>query len=188
MEIDDRKIIESFLDGDEEAFSWLVKKYARPVFNFVYQFVGNFQNAEDITQEAFVKAWKNIKIFNRKKSFKTWLYIIAKNTTYDYLKKKKTIPFSNFQDEEGNNRLENISDDSILPEDFESRKNFGKELQNKLGNLPEIYRSIIILHYKEDFSLRETSLILGEPYNTIKSRYRRALEKLKESFKENAPV
>lgn len=179
MNLEDNRLVEKFLSGDEEAFSQLVKKYLKPVYNFLYYFTRNQAELDDLTQIAFIKAWKNLEKFDCKKNFKTWIFAIAKNTAYDYFKKKKTIPFANFMDEKGNNKLENISDESILPDEILERKDLARELENKLAEIPEYYRIILMLHYKEDFSLQEIAEILDKPYNTIKSSHQRGLIKLK---------
>jgi RNA polymerase sigma-70 factor, ECF subfamily len=178
----DCKLIDIFLAGEEPAFSELVKKYLKPVYNFIFRLVYDRDSAEDLTQETFLKAWKNMKRFDPDKSFKTWLFTIAKNTAFDYLKKKKEIPFSNFTDEEGENWLENIADENFLPDELLELKNISEELDAILEKLPWHYRAILILHYKEDFSLHEIAEILDEPYNTIKSRRQRGLAILKKLF------
>lgn len=179
MNIDDKKLIRDFFAGDDTAYAKILEKYLHPVYNFLRTFVQDLDVLDDLTQETFIKAWKNLKSFDTEKNFKTWLFTIAKNTAYDFFKKKKTIPFSEFSDEQGNNALENISDDEILPleilEKFEKEKTFEKNLEK----LPNHYRIILLLHYKEDFSLQEISEILNVPYNTIKSRHIRALSKFK---------
>lgn len=177
---EDKKIIEDFLDGDGYAFERLLDKYFRAVYNFLYQLIKDVSVTEDITQETFIKTWKNIKRFDREKNFKTWVFTIAKNTAYDYFKKKKTIPFSFFENEEGNNKLENISENNILPDEILERKDIADELEKKLQEIPEKYRLILTLRYKEDFSLSEISKILDKPYNTIKSSHQRALRSLRE--------
>jgi RNA polymerase sigma-70 factor (ECF subfamily) len=179
MNLEDNQLVENFLSGDDAAFAQLVKKYLKPVYNFLYYFTRDRAVLDDLTQETFIKVWKNLKRFDRKKSFKTWLFMIAKNTAYDYFKKKKTVPFANFRDAGGNNRLENISDESILPDEILNRKNIAQELEKKLAEIPEHYRMILIMHYKEDFSLAEIAEILSKPYNTIKSCHQRSLKKLK---------
>lgn len=194
MEIsNENRIIEKILSGDEEAFAEIVKIYLSQIYNFLYRLAGDRDAAEDLTQEAFVKAWKNINKFDprRKRSlapyrtegsgsgFKTWLFTIAKNTAFDWLKKKKEIPFSTFTDEEGESWLENLADENILPDEILERKNIAEELDEILQKLPPHYRAILLLHYKEDFSLHEIAEILGESYNTIKSRHQRGLVILK---------
>ncbi len=182
MDKSDEKIIQEYLGGEEAAFSELVKKYLKPVFNFTFRLVNNRDAAEDLTQETFVKAWKNIKRYNPNKKFRTWLFAIAKNAAFDWLKKKKEIPFSTFEDEEGNNALKNISSDEILPNEILERENIAEELENILQKLPLPHRTVLLLHYKEDFSLHEIAEILDEPYNTIKSRHQRGLLKIKLMF------
>lgn len=182
---DDKKIVENLLNGNNEAFSEIVSKYLKSVYNFIYSLTRDFSSLDDLTQETFIKAWKNIKKFDKDRSFKTWIFTIAKNTAFDYFKKKKTIPFSNFIDEEGNNKLENISDNNILPDEILERKNIAEIMEGKLKEIPEKYRIILTLHYKEDFSLSEIAEILDKPYNTIKSGHQRALKKLKEVLKNN---
>ena len=177
---DDKKLIEEFLEGNEQAFNILVKRHIKPVYNFLFQLSHDRSIIDDLAQETFVKAWKNIKKFDTERSFKAWIFTIAKNTAYDYFKKKKTIPFSNFVDDEGNNKLENLSDDSILLDEILDRKEVAKEIEEKLKEIPEKYRIILTLRYKEDFSLQEIAEILKVPYNTVKSGHNRALGKLKE--------
>jgi RNA polymerase sigma-70 factor, ECF subfamily len=182
MSEQENNLIQKILSGDEDAFAEIVKIYLNPIYNFVYRLAGDRGAAEDLAQETFVKAWKNLKHFDLEKSFRTWLFTIAKNTTYDWLKKKKEIPFSNFADEEGGNWLENVADENILPDGILERSDFEKEFEKILEKIPVRYRAILLLRYKEDFSLHEIAEILGEPYNTIKSRHQRGLEMLKKAF------
>jgi RNA polymerase sigma-70 factor (ECF subfamily) len=180
MDTSENQLISKTLDGDEDAFAEIVKIYLKVIYNFVFRMVGDRDTAEDLTQEAFVRAWKNLSRFDQNKGFKTWLFTIAKNTAYDYLKKKKEIPFSSFADEEGESWLENVADENILPDEILERNDLAEELERILEKIPLHYRATLILHYKEDFSLHEIAEILGEPYNTIKSRHQRGLRKLKE--------
>lgn len=188
MDHDDNQLVENFLAGNDSAFEDLVKKYLKPVYNFLYHFISDREVLDDIAQETFIKAWKNIEKFDKSRNFKVWIFSIAKNNTYDYLKKKKTVPFSAFTDEEDNNKLDNIGDDSILPQEILIRAESAKILKERLDELPEIYRIILLMHYKEDFSLQEIAKILDKPYNTIKSQHQRGLIKLKNDFSNIEPV
>ncbi len=180
----DEQVIAAYRTGDETAFSVLVDRYMNHLYHFVLQFVGDREAAEDIVQESFVKAWKHLSRFDQEKSFKTWLFAIAKNTAYDFLKKKKTLPFSVFENDEGENALENTPGEHEHPEDILDREATAEALEEKLSVLPERYRVLLRLRYQEDFSLHEVATILHEPYNTIKSRHQRALKRLKEAFLE----
>jgi len=183
MEIpNENRIIEDILSGDEDAFSEIVKIYLNQIYNFVHRLAGDRDAAEDLAQETFLKAWRNLKRFDQKRNFKTWLFAIAKNTTFDWLKRKKEIPFSTFTDEEGESWLENVADETDLPDEILERSDFAEELDGILQKLPPHYRAILLLHYKEDFSLHEIAEILSEQYNTIKSRHQRGLVMLKKAF------
>jgi len=182
--MNENQLIPKVLDGDEEAFAEIVKIYLKAIYNFIYRLAGDRDAAEDLTQETFVKAWKNLERFDQSKNFRTWLFTIAKNTAFDWLKKKKEIPFSTFADEEGESWLENVADENILPDEILERSDLAEEMEKILEKIPVRYRAILLLHYKEDFSLHEIAEILGEPYNTIKSRHQRGLGKLKGFFKE----
>lgn len=178
----DKKSIERILTGDASAFSGILNRYLKPIYNFSASLTGDFEAAEDISQETFLKVWKNLKHFDQNKSFKTWIFAIAKNTAYDHLKKKKNLPFSYFENEDGTNPLTEIAGNDMLPDEFLERKDAAKILEKKLRGVPEHYRTILILFYKEDFNLREIAEILDLPYNTVKSRHSRALAKLKKEL------
>ncbi len=176
----DKKLIQAFFAGDDIAYAKILEKYLRSIYNFLRTFIQDQDALDDLTQETFIKAWKNLKSFDTQKNFKTWLFAIAKNTAYDFLKKKKTIPFSAFLNEEGDNILENIKTESVLPLEILEKAEREKVFETRLNQLPTDYRTLLMLRYKEDFSLQEISQILNIPYNTVKSRHIRALSKFKE--------
>ncbi|MFA7208820.1 MAG: sigma-70 family RNA polymerase sigma factor [Parcubacteria group bacterium] len=182
MEKADRQLIEEFLDGSDDSFEYLVGRYLKPVYNFLYQFTQDRDSLDDLTQETFIKAWKNIKKFDPEKNFRTWLFTIAKNTAYDFLKKKKTLPFSDFLDEAGNNRLENVVEDGPRLEEVLAGKDLARELEKKLQEIPDSYRILLLMRYKDGFSLQEIAQILDLPYNTVKSQHARALASLKKTW------
>lgn len=179
MDQNDNRLIENYLSGDEESFRKLVSIYLKPVYNFIFQFTRDTTCLDDLTQETFIKAWKNIRKFDREKKFKTWLFTIAKNTAYDWLKKKKTVPFSMFTDSEGYNKLEDISEDAVLPDELLKKADSAKDLEKIIKKIPDHYRIILTMRYKDDFSLQEISKILKIPYNTVKSQHQRGLKILK---------
>lgn len=187
MENSDNQLVENFLSGDEPSFEFLLGKYLKPIFNFLFQMTRDASVSEDLAQDTFIKAWKNISRFNQEKKFKTWLFTIAKNSAYDYFKKKKTISFSRFTDEEGNNKLENISGKVIISDEILAQKDIEKYVVKALQKMPEKYGAILTLCYKEDFTLVEAAEILGEPYNTVKSRHNRALKILRKELEMDAP-
>lgn len=189
MKHTDEQLIEEYLSGNKADFERIVNRYLKRIFNFVLQLTRDKYAAEDIAQDVFVKVWKNISSFDSKKKFSTWLFAIAKNTTYDFLKKKKTLPFSMFETDDGN-ILEYIEDETILHSQ-ELLKNIdnAKVVKKLLSELPVQTQTILLLHHTQGFSLEEIAEILGSSPNTLKSRYRRTILHLRKIFlsKKSAP-
>lgn len=168
--------------GSGKTLEKLIGEYTSPLFGFVFQLVHDRQTAEDIVQETWIKVWKHRHSFDQKKSFKTWIFTIAKNTAFDFLKKKKSIPFSSFENEDGVNTLD-VSDENIpLPDVIFSEKESRENILSALEGIPLLYRTLLLLAYRDDFSLREIASILDEPYNTIKSRHQRAIKLLRKAI------
>ncbi len=165
----DNKLITDYLKGDEKSLEILIKQYLKPIYNFTYRYVNNSQDAEDITQDVFVKVWRNLKKFDRNKSFKTWIFHIAKNTCFDYFKKKKAVSFS---------ELEPV-DPALLPDKIFEQITIKEILKTTIEKLLPKYRQVLLLRYNNDFTFQEISESTGKPLNTIKSQHRRALIKLK---------
>ena len=177
----DDQLIADYLKGDEESLEILIKRYLKPIYSFVYRYTGSGQDAEDITQEVFVKVWRNLKKFDQQRSFKTWIFAIAKNTSIDLLKKKKAIPFSEFENEAGENMItETLADPSPLPHELLEKAGMAQMLTSAMDTLSPKYRMVLFLRYNDHFNFREIAESLGEPLNTIKSRHRRALVNLKD--------
>lgn len=182
MEKNDQQLVADFLAGDEESFDFLVKKYLKSVYNFIYRLTNDVSVVDDLTQITFLKAWKNIRRYDENKPFKVWLFAIAKNTVYDAWKKKKTLPFVLFERADGSNKLEDVAEDKILPDEALMQMEAGGELDAKLKMLSKKYQLILMMHYKDELSLGEIAEVLNLPYNTVKSQHKRALNSLKEQF------
>lgn len=183
MEHRDEQLVQNFLAGDEKSFELLVDKYLKPLYNFTYQLTCNKEASEDIVQDTFVKVWKNISKFDTTKKFSTWIFAITKNTAYDFLKKKKTLPFSAFAGEDGNNMLEYIEDEKILHSQALLQKmDNAKDVEKFVASLSAKDQIILSLYHDQGFSLTEIAEILGSSPNTIKSQYRRAILWLRKKY------
>ncbi len=176
----DKQLIADYLKGNEASLEALIQQYLKPVYSFVCRYIGNAHEAEDITQEVFVRMWRNIKKFDQRKNFKTWIFSIAKNAAIDFLRKKKTIPFSEFETAEGKNILTGtLVDSSPLPSELSQRQDIKEALNSALEKLALPQRMILYLRYNDHFTFREIAETLAEPLNTVKSRHRRAIGMLK---------
>jgi RNA polymerase sigma-70 factor (ECF subfamily) len=190
MQKSDQEIIIEYLEGDKNSFTEIVNRYLKLIYNFVYRLIGNEKVAEDITQEVFLKVWKSIKKFDKEKSFKTWIFSIAKNTTIDYLRKRKDVPMSLFDNDEGENFLEdNLIDIELRPDEIFALAQDKKQIDTVMKELSIVQKEVIILKYGNEMSLSEVSEIMNMPKDTVKSHHRRALIKLKKLLetRENAP-
>jgi len=182
----DNEIIKKYLNGDEKSLEILVGRFLKPVYSYISKYVGDKDVAEDITQDVFLKVWKNLKKFDQKRSFKTWIFTIAKNSCIDYLRKKKTIPISNFDNEKGENIVANkLRDSAPLPDELFEIKNFSTPMLKALKKLSAQSQKILYLRYKDNFKFKEIASALSEPLNTVKSRHRRAVLELRSFLPEN---
>lgn len=178
-QLKDKDVINNYLNGDEKSLEILIRKYLKPMYGFIYKNVGSNRDAEDITQEVFVKVWKNLNKFDKNKDFKPWIFQIAKNASIDFLRKKKSIPFSNFENEKGQNPLlDRLAGPALqLAEIIDNKNMFAMATES----LSEKEKRIINLYYKNSMTFREIAELFQEPLNTIKSRYRRAIANIKKS-------
>jgi RNA polymerase sigma-70 factor (ECF subfamily) len=174
----DEDLIFEYINGVDDSFKVLVDRYIASIYNFSIRFVGN-DYANDITQDVFLRVWKNIRKFNHKKAnFKTWLFTIARNTITDYLRKKKSISFSSLNTEEENFE-ETIEDEVILPDEAMSKLEDKEFLNKLLDEIPGRYKEVLILYYQECMTFNEIGQLLDKPLNTVKSYHYRALSLLR---------
>ncbi|MEY4744637.1 MAG: hypothetical protein RL272_582, partial [Candidatus Parcubacteria bacterium] len=139
------------------------------------RFTGSAHDADDLTQETLLKAWRHLKSVDPKRSFRTWLFSIARRTAIDHLRKRRAVPFSTFDDDAGGNALtDRLEDDADLPDEVAARKDAVETLRAALAELPAPFREVLVLRNESELSFQEIADALDEPLNTVKSRYRRA--------------
>ena len=167
-------LVERVRRGDEQAFRQLIKLYERRVFNFIRGMTRNNEDAEDLVQEAFVKAYFNIKSLKSSSSFKSWLFRIAYNLALDFIRKKRP----NIIDVEDNLRESFIG--SGNPKAELSREHLRRNVKKCMNLLNEQQKSILSLCDLEGMSYQEIAETLGIPFGTVQSRIFYARKKLKE--------
>jgi RNA polymerase sigma-70 factor, ECF subfamily len=175
--------IRQALDGSDEAFTQLVENYQKPVYNLCYRMLGNPDAAEDASQEAFFKAYRNLHRFDMKRSFPTWLLSIAAHHCIDQLRRRKYTSYS--MDDEEHAELPDMS--AIDPEEEAVRRQGQDQIHDLLDKLDSTDRAAVILRYWHDCSEVEISQALSLTVPAVKSRLHRARRSLASLWeKENA--
>ena len=175
---DDRQLVARVQKGDKRAFDLLVLKYQSRILALVVRFVQDSHEAQDVTQEAFVKAYRALGNFRGDSAFYTWLYRIAINTAKNYLVSRNRRPPASGVDAqdaeffEGDHALKNIDS----PERLLLRDEIDKTVQDSIGKLPEDLRVALTLREYEGLSYEDIAAVMQCPVGTVRSRIFRARE------------
>lgn len=160
-------------EGDENAFSELIRKHKSALLLFISQYVKVEQDAEDICQESFKKAFINLSSYDTTYSFNTWLFTIARNTAIDHTRRQNDSSPADSGDESDNPRPE-IPDQVLSPEDAMISSQSYDSLINAIENLPDIYRDVARLRFIDEYAYEEIAKTLNLPINTVRTRLHRA--------------
>lgn len=183
MNNNERWLVEESRKGNVEAFEELIKDYKKTAYNIALRIMRNVEDAEDASQEALIKIFKNISSFNMESTFKVWMYRIIVNTCIDFKRRKNisTVSIDETMDlGSGREVQREISDESYNPDALIER-NYNTQLVNDAINaLEDDFKTIIILRDIKGFTYDEVSQILNCNLGTVKSRLSRARKKLKE--------
>ena len=179
MKNNDIELIRLTLDGDDTAFAELVKKYQRAVQALIWRKIGDFHIAEEITQDIFLKAYNELGSLKQPQSFASWLYVIASRRCVAWHRKKR-LPLA-LLEETSNKHDEDATYSQFVVK--ENQRVFEEEqrdvVKKLLAKLPESERTVITLHYFSEMSSSEIGAFLGVSANTIRSRLRRGLQRLR---------
>ena len=182
----DQQLVERVQRGDKHAFDLLVSKYQRKLGRLISRFVRDPAEAEDVTQDAFIKAYRALPGFRGESAFYTWLYRIGINTAKNYLlANKRRVPSTTIFDAED---AESFEDASLLrevntPENELMSKQVVDVVQASLQQLPEDLRSALTLREIEGLSYEEIASVMNCPIGTVRSRIFRAREAVAESLR-----
>lgn len=172
--------------GDQAAFETLLKKYRKSVYYMLLKMVKNADDAEDLTQEAFAKAFNSINKFDSKYAFSTWLFRIATNNCIDYIRKKRVQTVSidqPMEGDDGSNMSFDVRDEELDPNASMLKKQRAEYLTMAIDRLPEKYRILVELRYFKEFSYDEVAKELDIPLGTVKAQLFRARELLNQELK-----
>jgi RNA polymerase sigma-70 factor (ECF subfamily) len=161
----DREIVVRVLNGDSEAFNLLVRQWEKPIYNFILRMIGNRDEAMDLCQDVFLKAFRELGTLKDRDRFTAWLYRIAHNTCYSRLRKDIGKTYVELDPETGSRSVS-----------MENRI----AVEKALGQLPEDQREVVILKVYQNLKFEEIAAIQDAPVSTVKSRLYMSFEKLRD--------
>lgn len=173
-------VIIAVLDGDVDAYEALVKEYEKNVYNLALRMTGNSEDAADMSQEAFIKAYNSLGAFRGESKFSVWLYRIVSNVCLDFLRSKNRKPTVSLstENDDGEEVELDIADESQSPEYLLDRSLTRDAVRRGLSSLPPEHREILLLREIQGLSYEEIADVLGIEEGTVKSRIFRARKKL----------
>jgi len=180
MQLDDAAAVAQARDGDEEAFRVLVDRHSRSIYRLAYRMTGKAEDAEDVVQEAFVRAYRQLSRFEARSNFATWLYRITFNCAVDYMRARPRREAAETQD-----RLEQMSEPSPGPtmDDLVYAGEIGKRVQAALEELSEQERAAFLMRHYQGCSIEEISQALDLRTNAAKHSIFRAVRKMREALR-----
>ena len=191
-DMDERILIDRCKSGDRKSFDTLVHKYEKRVYNLAYRLSGNYDEANDVSVDAFIRVFQAIKLFRGDAHFSTWLFRIVTNVYLDRrkrLRNKQHLSLEEYIELEENSVSRQIEDPSPTPGQIVEDREKTQMLQTAIDALPDYQRAMVVLYHTEGLAYEEIATILSLPIGTVKSRLNRArltlrnkLEPMKEHF------
>ena len=187
--MDDKQLVQQAAAGDTAAFETLVERYQQQVYHLTLRMVGNDADAQDLAQEAFVRAWRGLGSFQFTSQFSTWLYRLTSNICIDFLraqKRRKVVSLTMLRDDEDSQW--DLPDSDPLPEQQMIAAEEREALSRAFASLDPEFRQILTLRIVNGCSYQQISQILGVAEGTVKSRISRAREQLRKKMAANGNI
>jgi len=166
-------LVHEILSGDVNAYALLVKRYEKPIYNLMLRMTGSEQDAVDLTQDAFVKAYEKLEKFNPSAPFFPWLYTMGLNLARDFLRRARRSPIESYESE--NSFSVETDQDDRLADQIDAQ-----DVMQGLQTLPVDYREALLLRFHEGLSVNEVAGALGLSLSAAKMRIHRGLLKLRQ--------
>lgn len=187
----DFRLIDRAVSGDEKAYAILMNRYRKSVYHTILKMVRNVDDAEDLTIEAFAKAFRNLPKFKKDYTFSTWLFRIATNNAIDFIRKKRIDTFSidtEISSEEGDNMKIDIRDINPNPQEEAIKQQKAELIREFVKSLPPKYQKLVRLRYFEEMSYEEIAEEIKAPLGTVKAQLHRARELLYDLVKDSKNI
>ena len=177
-ELADGVLARRALLGDQQAFEGLVQRYRRPLFRYIYNFLGDYDQACDVLQHVFIRLYTSLPSLGTEKPLKGWLFRIAHNRCVDELRRRKYavhfLELESADDDEEMAALASLPDPNPLPEEIAERRELQRDLRQAIEALPLQYRAVVLLRYARHLSFPEIARALNVPESTAKTNFHRA--------------
>ena len=172
MPLTDLSLVERCRANDDAAFSEVVARYKAKIYNYVYRMTGSADDAEDLTQEVFIRMYTSIDSFRGQSSLNTWLFRIAGNLCIDRFRRSKNrVPAYSLDEPLGDDaQTQEVADETYAPHRLLQNAEMAEQIQTALSKLPEKLRATLLLHDIEGLPYEEIAQIAGCPLGTVKSR------------------
>jgi RNA polymerase sigma-70 factor (ECF subfamily) len=184
----DKELAAQAAAGNERAFAELLRRYERPIFSLVYRMVRDRALAEDLAQEAFIRAFNAVSSFDPRYKFSSWIFKIANNHAIDHLRKRKLdtvsidgYPHARTAQEEERTRLV-VESENENPLEYVEHRELGDQIEHAIGQLRPEYRTAVLLRHVDGYAYEEIAGIMDLPLGTVKTYLHRARAELKESL------
>ncbi len=181
----DASLVREVLAGNQASFQLLVERYQGRLFSLTRHYTRNIFEIEDIVQDTFLKAFSRLESFQHQSSFYTWLYRIATNTILDYLKRKGRNPIQNVEDPEAAGEPSHLC--VVRPDARLERDEIARITHEVLDELPEIFRTVLIMREFEELAYQDIADTLGISIGTVESRLFRARARFKQKLLQTHP-
>ncbi len=187
--LSEEQLVKKSLQGDVQAFEELVVQYHNKIYALAYRYMGNEEDAYDMFQETFIKAYKSLPSFKGQASFGTWIYRVASNVCLDELRRRKRRIVTLSLDEQagtldGNEGEKEIADTSSAADILYEQKEFSLYIQELLDQMKPEHKTVIVLRDIMELSYEEIAEVLNCSIGTVKSRLSRARKILREKLLE----
>ena len=181
----DEELMARFQSGDEEAFNMIVSRYKDPLMNFVYRFLGGYDDSVDVVQETFIRVFRKRALYRPIAKFSTWIYTIAGNLAKTELRRRGLRALISLgQSRAGSEQYVDVADERYSPEKAAESALKEEIIQKALLSIPPRYRELVVLRDIQELSYEEISRITGLALGTVKSRINRGRAKLQTLLKD----
>ena len=175
----DEELVSRSIGGDQDSFNQLVLRWERPIYALAYRVIGREEDARDVCQETFLRAFRALNGFRGQAKFSSWLYRIALNLCRDWIRRERRTPIVQAPEELEVLEMAAIREPSVSIEDLVARRELTRVVERAMAQLPEEQRTAIILKEYHELTFQEIADLVGCPLSTVKTRLYQGLAVLR---------